>query len=111
MIKIKEKVYGYELLYFNNIKDCDDYMKKNDMIRDGGEDAFSFVWEDATTAVIMVHNNHSPEMFYAEIAHEIMHVVFEIMRRVPIELQEGSEEAYTYLHTYYMFELLKKIKK
>lgn len=47
--------------------------------------------------------------FHGVFSHEVLHATFELLRARGLELSTESEEAYTYLHDYYITEIYKNI--
>jgi hypothetical protein len=47
--------------------------------------------------------------FHGIFSHEVLHATFELLRARGLELSVESEEAYTYLHDYYITEIYKNL--
>lgn len=47
--------------------------------------------------------------FHGIFSHEVLHATFELLRARGLELSGESEEAYTYLHDYYITEIYKNL--
>lgn len=113
MITIKEKVYKHNLNFFYSEEEMQNFAdSKGCEITnlDGISPSCTYLRTTFEICIFMPKIKKS-HLFYAELAHEIMHAVFRVMENVGVGYNKESEEAFTYLHTYYMYELLKKLKK
>ena len=103
---MKIPIYGGELKILI-LPDFNKVAKKNNLVLDGGEDAFVFISEKNEIVMCFQKDFINPGL----VAHEAIHVASILFRTMKIEMDPFNDEPLAYFIGWVVDEVYKKLDK